>query len=201
MTLTIVPYVNVFGQPVAQTPVTDDTSLVVIILPPPPVADFSAAVTAIQINEPVQFQDMSSGNPTAWEWNFEGGTPETSTEQNPTVIYTAAGTYDVSLTVYSESGSSTLTKEDYIVVSDLSGINNRLPENVKIYPNPASTQITVEGVNIRKILITDMLGKIVFSSKSEQDKQVIDVSNFNKATYFITVITNSGEITKSITIK
>ncbi|MEJ5266473.1 MAG: PKD domain-containing protein [Bacteroidales bacterium] len=201
LTLTIVPYVNVFGQPVAQNPVTDDTSLVVIILPPPPVADFSAAATAIQINEPVQFQDLSSGNPTAWEWIFEGGTPETSLEQNPTVIYTAAGTYDVTLTVYNESGSSTLTKEDYIVVSDLSGINNTLPENVKIYPNPANSQIIVEATNIKEIKITDLLGKIIFSSKFDQDKQVVDVSNFNKGTYFITVITNSGEITKSITIK
>ena len=34
----------------------------------------------------VQFQNQSSNNSTSWEWTFDGGTPSTSTEQNPIVV-------------------------------------------------------------------------------------------------------------------
>jgi len=64
----------------------------------------------------VQFTDNSTGNPTAWEWDFgDGGS---STEQNPSHEYTAAGTYTVSLTVTSAQGTENLTKTDYIEVTE-----------------------------------------------------------------------------------
>lgn len=35
----------------------------------------------------ISFKDTSLGRPTRWNWTFEGGTPSTSNEQNPTVTY------------------------------------------------------------------------------------------------------------------
>ena len=43
------------------------------------------------------FYDLSLGAPTTWAWDFGDG--NTSTEQNPTHTYAAAGTYTVSLAV------------------------------------------------------------------------------------------------------
>ncbi|MBL4735652.1 MAG: PKD domain-containing protein, partial [Flavobacteriales bacterium] len=43
----------------------------------------------------IDFIDMSIGNPTSWWWDFGDGT--TSTMQNPSHTYTAAGTYNVTL--------------------------------------------------------------------------------------------------------
>ncbi len=54
----------------------------------------------------VQFTDQSAGEPTAWLWSFPGGTPATSTEQNPVVVYNTAGSYDVMLTVTNSAGTS-----------------------------------------------------------------------------------------------
>ena len=56
-------------------------------VPVPPVADFSADATYIGTGGAVNFQDQSTGNPTSWSWSFPGGTPSTSTAQNPTVYY------------------------------------------------------------------------------------------------------------------
>ena len=39
----------------------------------------------------ISFKDTSLGRPTRWNWTFEGGTPSTSNEQNPTVTYSTAG--------------------------------------------------------------------------------------------------------------
>jgi len=60
----------------------------------------------------VQFTDKSEfGNPTSWSWYFPGGTPSTSTAQNPTVTYasmTGIGykNYTVGLTVSNATGST-----------------------------------------------------------------------------------------------
>ncbi|MCF8303946.1 MAG: T9SS type A sorting domain-containing protein [Bacteroidales bacterium] len=80
-------------------------------------AQFQANDTMINEGGSVSFTDQSTGGPTSWEWSFEGGTPETSTEQNPTVTYNTGGAYDVTLTVYNTSDSSTLTKSNYIQVN------------------------------------------------------------------------------------
>lgn len=79
-----------------------------------PVADFSANRTTVQVNETINFTDNSEYDPTSWLWNFGDGT--TSTEQNPTHAYAAAGTYSVSLTVENANGSDSETKENYITV-------------------------------------------------------------------------------------
>ena len=57
--------------------------------------------------EEIQLVDLSDGNPTAWEWTFEGAETETSTEQNPTVVYTKSGDYDITLKVTDANGLPT----------------------------------------------------------------------------------------------
>ncbi|RLD78655.1 MAG: hypothetical protein DRJ15_11115 [Bacteroidetes bacterium] len=64
----------------------------------------------------VDFYDESMGIITSWLWTFEGGTPATSTEENPTVTYNTPGVYDVQLYVEDASVNSTMLKEDYIEV-------------------------------------------------------------------------------------
>ncbi len=83
----------------------------------PPVANFSGNPLSIQIGQQVSFTDQSTNNPTSWSWSFPGGTPTTSTLQNPVVTYNVAGTYDVSLTATNSAGSNLLTKTNYITVA------------------------------------------------------------------------------------
>ena len=84
----------------------------------PPVANFTANDTTISEGNSVSFTDQSTNNPTSWSWTFEGGTPSSSTSQNPTVTYNNAGTYDVSLTATNSAGSDGETKTNYITVSE-----------------------------------------------------------------------------------
>ncbi|MFT5464720.1 MAG: hypothetical protein ACI8QS_003625 [Planctomycetota bacterium] len=81
-----------------------------------PAADFTANVTSGAAPLAVSFTDLSSGNGlSSWSWTFgDGGS---STQQDPTHIYLADGTYDVSLTVVDSDGSDSATKLDYIVVN------------------------------------------------------------------------------------
>lgn len=79
-------------------------------------SDFIASSTIFCEGGEVLFTDLSSGDPTSWEWSFPGGMPETSSDQNPTVIYNSNGFYDVSLAVTNSSGSNELMKQNFIKV-------------------------------------------------------------------------------------
>jgi Zn-dependent metalloprotease len=94
------------------------TNYITVTAPQPPIADFVASATDINLNNVVDFTDLSLENPTSWSWTFEGGTPGTSTLQNPSVTYTTVGTFNVTLVATNAQGSDTETKVDYISVSE-----------------------------------------------------------------------------------
>ncbi len=80
-------------------------------------AYFSSNITTPCTGDTIEFYDMSVGNVTSWEWNFEGGSPATSSDQNPMVTYFTPGIFDVSLTVYHGITSNTFAIENYITVN------------------------------------------------------------------------------------
>lgn len=86
-----------------------------------PVADFVAAPLITSVGQNVSFTDLSTNSPTSWNWTFNGGTPATSSAQNPTVTYSLPGDYSVSLIASNVNGSSsTTTKINYIHVDPVS---------------------------------------------------------------------------------
>ncbi|MCC7301985.1 MAG: gliding motility-associated C-terminal domain-containing protein [Bacteroidia bacterium] len=77
----------------------------------PPVAAITASATAVCMPGCITFSDNSTNSPTSWSWTFQGGTPATSTQQNPgQVCWTAAGTYLVTLIVSNANGTDTTSQ-------------------------------------------------------------------------------------------
>jgi len=75
----------------------------------PPQADFDYLPNDPRAGDTVTFRDLSTGGPTSWSWSFDddGGS---STEQNPTHVFSAPGAFDVRLEVSNADGSSTTTR-------------------------------------------------------------------------------------------
>jgi PKD repeat protein len=82
-----------------------------------PHAAFSASTpTAGPAPLTVSFVDESTGTITTWSWDFGDGIG-TSSQKNPTYVYTSPGTFDVSLTVTGPTTSDTETKPGYVIVT------------------------------------------------------------------------------------
>ncbi len=124
-----------------------------------PAADFSASQTVISTGSAINFSDLSSGNPTSWAWSFQGGTPATSTSQNPTNIqYNTAGTYNVTLIATNANGNDTETKTGYIIVTvpnpqlptltttAISSIANTTATSGGNITNQGSSAVTARGI-------------------------------------------------------
>ncbi len=82
----------------------------------PPEADFEYDIIEECVVGEVEFTDLSSGA-ASWLWTFEGGSPGTSTDQNPTVEYFVAGVYDVTLEVTNAAGDDEIEFTNEIVIT------------------------------------------------------------------------------------
>ncbi|MDP8210623.1 MAG: PKD domain-containing protein, partial [Candidatus Stygibacter australis] len=91
------------------------------------IADNTSGLAPLEVN----FTDLSAGNITSWEWDFQNDGVIDSSVQNPVWTYEEPGVYSVSLTVSNDVSreSSTELKENYITVLSPDPILN-LPETI-----------------------------------------------------------------------
>jgi PKD repeat protein len=172
-------------------------------------AMFSSNVTEICEGEIVEFYDMSTGDIVEWEWIFEGGTPGSSTIQNPSVMYNTAGIYDVTLIITDGVDSHSVTFEDYIVVNVCTGIEEKNIEKISVYPNPNFGIFTVELNNVPgdfvSVKVLNSLNKVVFKKHNirlnNHTKLDMDLSNLNKGLYFLVFENYRGSAVQRIIIR
>lgn len=88
----------------------------VVIATAAPIALFSAEPVTGCSPLTVTFNNESSANAESFQWSFPGGSPATSTQENPTVVYGTPGTYDVTLKTTNSLGSDSHTETSFVVV-------------------------------------------------------------------------------------
>ena len=79
-------------------------------------AEFQADRTTICAGNTINFDDMSYNAVNGWNWTFTGGSPASSTAENPSVTYNTPGLYTVTLSATDGSTNDTETKTSYIRV-------------------------------------------------------------------------------------
>ena len=153
---------------------------------PQPVATFSFTTT----NLTADFTDLSTNQPTFWQWDFGDGA--TDTVQNPTHTYAANGTYQVCLTSGNLCGSEIVCDNVAVVNTSRSGVN--LPEGIKVYPNPASTQLTIELTEAAVptlFRLLDALGSEVWvysrPAYASQEVLTVPLADFEAGVYLLQV--------------
>ena len=178
----------------------------------PPLADFYADVTEIMTGDTVNFFDLSTNNPTQWIWTFEGATPSSSNEQNPTgIVYTTAGTYDVQLQANNSYGSNINLKSDYIVVGNVMVKDMNRNKGFFVYPNPSAGELNVRLENgleawgqggMVEVSVLNTIGKTVWSkhSDAQQGNIKIDLSNQPSGLYIIRISSNDRSVQQKVSL-
>ena len=82
---------------------------------------------------------------------------------------------------------------------DCNGIDN-VPINLNVYPNPASSTITVEGVEGEvRVEIVDLNGRCVQTITQSGNRAItLDVSGLNRGTYFMRIQAANGTVTERV---
>ncbi len=84
------------------------------------------------------------------------------------------------------------------------GIKELLLNGILLYPNPAKKQLTISGLKAgieTTLSITDVLGKVVYTTHSQNPIMTVDVSAFAKGLYFIKIAQGEQSTTRKIIVE
>ena len=158
-----------------------------------PKADFSASYLTGKAPLSTTFLDQSTNDPTSWEWTFESGTPNKSTNKNPVVTYASNGTFAVTLKATNSFGNNSVTKTGFITVtnSTSTGIQD-IKNQILFYPNPVKDYLYISDPSLSEenaeISVFSLDGKLV---KLSGYKDKLDLSQLQKGFYIINLRTGS----------
>ncbi len=142
-----------------------------------PDAGFSAP-QLLCAQDTLTFQDQSYGSPTSFEWSFPGGQPSTSTDKNPRVVYTAAGTYDVALKVNGTLGSDSIMKLSYIQIDPADSVSISLTANAATLCKNDTFVVSINATNQGLNPIIDWyVNGSIFSSNSTSTYSFIGLND------------------------
>jgi len=158
----------------------------------------------------VQFIDDSFDNVTSWQWEFPGGVPATSQEQNPSVQYPVSGLYDVILTISDGIHTQSMHKKKYIRVNVCAGIEegSATAEGIHIFPNPATGyvsivfpenldgNVTIDLVDLRgTVVMHKTLPHLSFNSVGQ-----LDISALVPGIYIVRVIGEKAAFSEKLVV-
>jgi len=106
------------------------------------------------------------------------------------------GNVATTVTVESSAGQkqfSIVINEDLLSVTELSA-------EAKLYPNPTTGHFTVEGANVTKVEVYNLVGQKVH--EAEGQSVGIDASSWHKGIYLVNIIEQNGAVTtKKLVVK
>jgi PKD repeat protein len=136
----------------------------------PLVANFSSSLTEGEAPFTLQFSNYSVGEIISYEWDFDNDGTIDSYEQNPEFTYQDTGYYSVKLIIHDQDGTDEFLREDFIHVTDGSGIDNYEIEitnyELNNYPNPFNPHTTInyelpDGKVRSEIFIYNIRGQLI----------------------------------------
>nr|MBC8478107.1 leucine-rich repeat domain-containing protein [bacterium] len=139
-------------------------------------ADFMADQTIAVVGSEVQFTDLSHGNPTSWNWDFESDGIVDATNQNPTWIYNEAGIYSVSLEIYDDRNYDMETKTDYITVLPISPEIEVTPTELEVILFTGTA--TTENLIIHNVGTEDLIWQAEVDIALERDETPLNGSDY-----------------------
>ena len=72
------------------------------------------------------------------------------------------------------------------MVADVEELKPLAKNNLQVYPNPTTNQLTISGLPINsKFQLTDLTGNVLMTQKASGSSTTINLSEFPKGIYFI----------------
>jgi len=170
-------------------------------IPDPLVAAFSTNISGdLYQGDSVSFYDKSSGSPTSYLWDFGDGS--SSTLQNPTHVYTTAGSMEVKLTV--RRGSESDEFISYVSIRSTAGpsavlscTHNSALQGERVHFSASDSEASSgQSLTRADLVIKNSSGVIVdeeFSTDVEHSSWGILFNNIGTYTCTLTVTQSDGQ--------
>jgi len=178
-------------------PCPDDEATFTVEVYPQPVADFEYEVDGVSsadgltstcLENTVDFFDFSTipapGTITSWDWDFGGD--GSSTDENPSHLFSDVGTYTISLTVTTDDGCTSTYEKDIIIYLEPSVEVISNDPTCTGFSDGSVTAFVEGGSGTFDIEITDEDGTVLNTEGSNT------ANTLTAGTYYINITDASG---------
>ncbi|HXH20158.1 MAG TPA: choice-of-anchor B family protein [Chitinophagales bacterium] len=145
----------------------------------PPVVDFTADKTEGCPGDVFTLTNLTTNQPQTWFWEFPGGTPPSSTDMHPSVVYQNPGDYTITLSATNGAGTASVTRQSLIVIHE--------PPVIFAAVTDASAALAADG----SIAIT-VSGTAPFAFEWDDGSTEAVLHNLRPGNYSVTVTDASG---------
>ncbi len=113
---------------------------------------------------------------------------------------TAPALYYYRIVAFYQNDCESEPEETTVMVVNPIGVSEDAAENVSIYPNPTSGNVNIVAHGMQQITIYNMTGQVMMIQNVDNDNVTIDMSAYNNGMYLVNIITECGNIVKTINV-
>jgi len=156
-----------------------------------------------ELNQPIDFGLQLNYELAEAHWNYGDGTTEVLTSTEAWHSYAVQGNYPVTCEVFRTDAQSGQVLAGYVstvIHAGYEGLeSNSFIEGCNVYPNPATSQVTIEGQQINRIRLLDSFGQVVMEKNYVSASRVtLDLSDLPQGVYIAEITTQTNRIVKQL---
>ncbi|MDX9907737.1 MAG: T9SS type A sorting domain-containing protein, partial [Bacteroidales bacterium] len=147
-------------------------------------------------------QDDSNIDGVLWNFGDPGSSQNTSTDFQPSHVFSSEGTYEVSVTEYADRTAYGPYTET-IVIPSTSGIDDAVDVSgfCKVYPNPGNGDLRIVFdesqkrvmISVKNSLGHHLLGPVSYNNLAEDSEVFLDISELGNGIFFILFQNEEGD--------
>ena len=80
------------------------------------------------------------------------------------------------------------------------GVEELEDGQVAVYPNPTTSQFTIEGVGLNQVTVYNTIGQKVYEANCEGNSTEVNLGDVETGVYMVRIATENGTLTKRITV-
>jgi len=165
----------------------DSITKMITVKPSPIIGGITGDTIPTSITIPFLYSVTSQPNAT-YNWSVTNGTIQTGQGTNTVnLIWLNAGNGSLKAKITNNDGCVDSTSLAVNITSV--GVNNlSLDNNLKVFPNPAKSNITItyrNNLGSKKYSITNLIGQTVLSGKLNMEETIVNLENLQSGVYLL----------------
>lgn len=90
--------------------------------------------------------------------------------------------------------------EDFWCIFMYEDLNENDAVPIKMYPNPASNSLNIKGNEMRRLIVVNDLGQVVFETILNDQSYTLNTSDYESGIYLVRVVTAQGMVNKRLVV-
>ena len=161
----------------------------------------SAGYVTILLDTPVWI----SGTENIWVMYYQDGscqypaiamTDIVNDPNNRWIFVEGMGWYDLA-----DVGGSGWTWLTWAYVDGVETVLTENTETVAVYPNPTTSNVTIQARGMNHITVLNTLGQMVYDANVSGDLQTLDMGQYEAGVYMVRVVTENGTSVQRVVVK